>query len=187
MPEKVIEWAKRLSTPLSTSCNLISPVNPVFVPIDDDADAIFSEFAAENDAKAKANRGRGLDALYVRAIEHAKRVALVVAGRSTTSHQLSTRLPPVGGRFCRLLADRMVVAVASHVGDSDFERLCNAVLQALRKAGARGMTEGRELVNYCRPFRALQPSMRDQVIAGLIGNGDVVIGERKGLVALPPK
>ena len=42
------------------------------------------------------------------------------------------------------------------------------------------MTEGRELVNYCRPFRALQPSMRDRVIAGLIRNGDVVIGERKG-------
>lgn len=181
VPEKVIEWAKRLSTPLSTSCNLISPVNPVFVPIDDDADAIFSEFAAENDAKAKANRGRGLDALYVRAIEHAKRVALVVAGSiNNESPAIDKTAAKWAVDFVGYWLDRMVVAVASHVGDSDFERLCNAVLQALRKAGARGMTEGRELVNYCRPFRALQPSMRDQVIAGLIRNGDVVIGERKG-------
>jgi hypothetical protein len=182
VPEQIVEWAKRLSTPLSTSSNLISPVNPVFVPIDDDADAIFSAFAADNDAKAKANRGRGLDALYVRAIEHAKRVALVVAGSiNNESPAIDKTAAKWAVDFVSYWLDRMVVAVASHVGDSDFERLCNAVLHALRKAGARGMTEGRELVNYCRPFRALQPSMRDQVIAGLIRNGDVVIGERKGI------
>lgn len=182
VPEKVIEWAKRLSTPLSTSSNLISPVNPVFVPIDDEAEAIFSAFAADNDTKAKANRGRGMDALYVRAIEHAKRVALVVAGSiDNESPAIDKTAAQWSVDFVGYWLDQMVAAVSSHVGDSDFERLCNAVLQALRKAGSRGMTEGRELVNYCRPFRALQPSMRDQVIAGLIRNGDVVIGERKGI------
>ncbi len=182
VPEKVIEWAKRLSTPLSTSSNLISPSNPVCVPIDDEADAIFSAFAADNDAKAKANRGRGLDALYVRAIEHAKRAALVVAGSiNNESPVIDKTAAQWAVDFVGFWLDRMVSDVSEHVGDSDFERLCNAVLQALRKAGKRGLTEGRELVNYCRPFRALQPSMRDQVIAGLIRNGDVVIGERKGV------
>ena len=138
------QWAKRLSTPLSTSCNLISPVNPVFVPIDDDADAIFSVFAAENDAKAKANRGRGLDALYVRAIGHAKRVALVVAGSIDNEPRLSTR-PLHSGRLILSVIGwtrwlrRFPLMLATAISNACVTRL----LQALLKAGARGMTEGR--------------------------------------------
>ena len=97
MPEQTLSGQNaclRLCLPVAI---LISPVNPVFVPIDDDADAIFSAFAADNDAKAKANRGRGLDTLYANhAIEHAKRVALVVAGSINNESPAIDRQLPSG-------------------------------------------------------------------------------------------
>ena len=88
-------------------------------------------FAAENDAKAKANRGRGLDALYVRAIEHAKRVALVVAGSiDNESPAIDKTAAQWAVDFVGYWLDQRWLRRSSHVGDSDFERLCNgAVLQ----------------------------------------------------------
>src|SRR5690606_35431699 len=61
-------------------------------------------------------------------------------------------------------------SVRRYMHDSQFSKWRSSVLDALGRAGARGLTE-RELARNCRPYAGLEPRMRRSVMDSLKSEG----------------
>lgn len=174
IPETLIEWAKSahahsgLANPDITA-NLAAV--PEMVGIKKDAEALFSAFEAECVALMDEHDSSGLAEMFGRANEIAMRLSLVVA--------VACDCRTIGADHARWAIDyvrhytiKTVDRLATTVADSEFEAVCLQVLNLIRQAGERGLSE-REINHQARKYRGLEPRGRANVMTVLVNNGDV--------------
>lgn len=170
-PQSILDWAAKAREAHSGLLGL-NPATPIVVAMDEDADWMFGLFDDEIEGRLKAGDRTGTAPLWGRAWEHAAKIALVCAcATNIDSPVINKTCASWAIKFVRHWVANIEIEVSRRVADSDFMKVVNAAADVLRKCGREGYTE-RELVQYCRPFRALKPTERDQVVTALLRDGD---------------
>lgn len=174
VPDSLIEWcraARAQGDGNLTGLDLAADQVPVprvvdFLP---EAKAALRAYEAECLTAMDRLDAEGLAELEGRSAEKAMRVALVLA----VSDNVAT--PFVRGEhaewaiaYVRHYTAQTIEAVRRYMQGSQFAQWRSSVLEALRRAGARGLTE-RELARNCRPYAGLEPRLRRSVLDSLKG------------------
>lgn len=168
--KRVLDWSFECANASASSGNLsdveshlIAP-DPMIIPFDEECETLLNEF----DAKVinwMDSINNGLDELFTRTKEIAQRVALIVAV-SDGSKIVRKKHLEWAINYVWHYAIRNYEAIKTNVSDSDFESVCQKVLEVLKKAGEQGRTD-RELSNYCRAYKGLIPQKRKEVMDAL--------------------
>lgn len=176
-PDRVVAWLKRLAHWRPEDKGDLYgrvPGSPIELGMEHRANEALAEFTEAVYLRRQDLIGRPEDALWGRAVEHAKKVAMVLAGSLWDG---PPGPPVVTLEAMRWAIDYVVhcVGVASHMvngnlADSDFERVLNHCRKHIRAAGRDGLTE-RELVLKVKAFRSLRPNERREVLIGLEQDG----------------
>lgn len=142
--------------------------------------------------KQMLGRG-GIDALWGRAGEMARRVAMVIAGstwkgQGAISVDLEAALWAI--EYVRHGIATMEWMVGENVAESDYERVLNLCKRFIVAQGVQGATD-RELTRAVRAFRGLTPRGRREVLDGLSMDGIKLVeirvaGAGRGRVAYVP-
>lgn len=190
-PESVVTavtaWANRRDMPQAKG-NIAAVVQhtPITVPFDPEAVSVFNRFRAACRERKTEHRGdNGLDVLWTRALEHARKVALVVACGCATVHADGTISPTVvrgdvadwSVRLVDHLVKSLVTSVRDSVSGSDFERDLLYVQRAIRNAGPAGIAK----TQLIHRTRRLTPRVRQETLNQLVTTAQVVVIEKKGL------
>lgn len=121
--------------------------------------------------------------VWVRAAEKACRLALVyVASQGTASLRIDADAITWACEVADYTTSLFETIGDEHIADSEFERKCQRVYQAVAKRGDRGLTHNRLCTQRC--WRSLQPRERQDVIQSLIGDHRISVseGERGGIL-----
>jgi len=139
---------------------------PMVVPIQDKAADTFEGFGRASAAKKRAARdGTGMDALWARAEEQAKKVALIIAcGNELAAPAISNSVAQYSCDLIEYLLKDLIRQVGENVADSKYGRDKLKLLAFIRDAGPDGTTT----TKICRTMRGLPRSMRDQMISDLV-------------------
>lgn len=174
----------------------LTAADPIVMPDSGMADTLYTQFMAEVNQRIvslERTPGRELLApLWGRAFEHANKIGLVMA---CTRYRSGTELQEAAAgnglevdaqsagwaiEFVRAVLVHMEAEVATRVGDSDFDRLCQEALRVIESGGVKGRTEA-ELCRHSRSFRALEPRVQDQVMEALRRRAAVLTVRFEGL------
>lgn len=174
VPKDVIDWIQAVTQPVDVG-NLsqamadapdVAP-EPRLVPFTDEATAMFGQYEAECIEEIRALEGEGLAEIQGRSCEKAMRLALGVA--VSVNH----RTPVIDGavahwciRYVRYYTEQTLDAIREHMHGTQFAQQRAAVLEAIKKAGAKGRTEF-ELARASRSFAGLEPRVRRSVLDSL--------------------
>lgn len=152
-------------------------VFPITASFEADAQSAFRAFRARCRTLKAETRGSGLDALWVRALEHATKVALAVA----TGEQFGG--PPIvsgsTAEWAIALVDHLTSSFVRYVEDnmagSDHERDLKKLRGVIDRAGSDGITKS----DLIRKSQWLPRRKRDDLLADLLQSGDVINRENK--------
>lgn len=175
VPEHLKEWAQDIRHPQAQSrTDLTGKVEsydltptPKTVVISDEAMDLFDDLLDELEAQEKAGLFQ-LPDLTRRWVENSMRLATALAVCENAENPVVTDLIAdwciayvvfYGKRFMR--------AAATNVADGEFHRLYLNVLELIRRAGSKGMTQ-RDLSRHSRLFASTKPNDRDQVFKALL-------------------
>ena len=172
VPEAVIEWAHtmhRASDGLvaPSSCSSLIPT-PVEIRFSSRATSLFKAYEAECVAQAVTLRESGLMEMVGRNCEIAMRLALIVACGSPRGlpSEISAADMEWAITYVRFHSDRAIDSLMNCVSDSEFEAAKMQVLNLIRQAGARGLTE-REIDKSSRKFRAVPQRQQVELLNSL--------------------
>lgn len=180
MPRSLVEmaqaWFSR-DTSSSDQGNIerMTKAQQIVVGEQDDAKRVFLAFRKQARAeRAKAvHLGGGLDSLWSRAEENARKVAMIVACGVEFGGPVVGR--DVAEYACELVAHlvrSLVTAIEHHVSDTEFGRKRLEVLNAIRSK-ARPITK----TQLARLTRGLRGKDRDEILAELLLSGEIVKSE----------
>jgi hypothetical protein len=165
---------------------------PLVVDYTPKAKQIIHDFTAWVHDRADAMHGtpkEPLGEIWARAAEHATKIALAVGVGMTMDPEalVNARDKPclsideVAAQwavdFVRAITMHIELAASTRMGDSEHERLAQAVLAAIKRAGARGRLES-ELAKFCGPYKAAHGTLRDQITDMLKRNGQISLVQR---------
>lgn len=185
VPGDVIAWVQSMH---AASNGLVSPSSsptlsptPVEVAMSREALELFAHFDAECITKMDEHDENGLAEMFGRTNEIAMKLALVGALCDSQAAPFTVQGPHAAWaiQYVRHHAERTVHRLATSVHDSEFEAAKQQVLQLLRKAGDRGMTE-RDLDKTSRRFRSMNQRQQIDLLNSL-----QFVGHAQR-VALPP-
>ena len=174
-PDKLVNWMKAARALRQGQLVGLMPGNPVKILMTDGAKNLFKALYEFEQEQVHIKRESGLHHLWGRCVEHASKVALVVACAKhadaqqflTLIEQGQVMVDEVSAKwaidFVKHVMGRMEREVATRVADSEFGQLVQAAQRFILKAGARGLTE-RELARAFRKFAGLMPVQRDAVL-----------------------
>ena len=150
---------------------------PLLVPFQDDALIELEAFEAETDQKI-ASRGStdelGLDALWVRASEHAQKVALVItAGCEFASPVVTRDVLAWSIRLIRYLTVNLIEHVAHQVSATDYGRDLKRVLAVIHEAGEINRS------SLMRRTQGMDPKRRDLILNELVQSDHIAIRDHK--------
>lgn len=134
-------WQRQDPTRPAGNIAAVTTVIPQVVPFEPKALELVQAFRARCRAyKAATRDGSGLDAIWVRAVEHASKVAIVVAcGCELTAPVVSEAVAGYAVDLVEELTKRLVKDLGEMVGANDHERLVLAVVKVIREAGPDGI------------------------------------------------
>ncbi len=123
--------------------------------------------------KAAARDGSGMDVLWSRAPEHARKVALTVAGSFPTKEFcVSGEISRWSVALVAHLTGSLIAAISENMADSDFERQIQRVLRAI---GRSSITR----TQLSRKTRGMLPRTRAEVIRELIETDQIELFEKQ--------
>lgn len=144
------------------------------IPSDDGAKAAFEAFNDEVYWKMlKADRtGDETNYLYGKALENARRVALVLAvGRDGNCAVVTERDAAYACRLVKYLVGDLIRAVRETVSESPDEKAKKRIVQIVADAGSGGITRN----ELTRKTQFIRKSFRDEYLADLIESGELVM------------
>ena len=144
------------------------------VPCEDGARAAFEAFNDEIFRKmAKADKsGDETNYLYGKALENARRVALILAvGRDGGRSPISESDAVYACRLVRHLVGDLVRAVKETVAENGDEKAKKRILQIVAAAGSGGITKS----ELTRKTQFIRKSLRDEYVADLVESGELVM------------
>lgn len=182
-PRPLIEGLQRLAAGGGASGNLAgrtsgpeTAVDPMTVPMDDDAQARFDALGEEITAELRAAAGTFHTPILARIAENAAKVALVLAvGRDPVHPIIGVEDAGWAIDFVRHFARRTIDAVERHVADTETEAHLKRLREIIRKAGAAGVTKS-ELTRASQWLRARD---RDDILLTLVESGDIATVEQE--------
>ncbi|WP_281826160.1 PriCT-2 domain-containing protein [Jannaschia rubra] len=183
-PRPLIAGLQRLAEGVGrTSGNLAgrtsgpeTAVDPMTVPMDDDAQARFDALGEEITAELRAAAGTFQTPILARIAENAAKVALVLAvGRDAVQPVIRLEDAVWAIEFVRHFARRTIDAVERHVADTETEAHLKRLREIIRKAGTAGVTKS-ELTRASQWLRARD---RDDILLTLVESGDIVPVEQQ--------
>lgn len=145
--------------------------NPILVPFEEDAEKVFDDFGRYSRVeKKKCRDGSGLDALWSRSLEHAQKIALIIAsGCQFQTPIVSKDIAEYSVELVAKLTANLVHDAREHVSDTVFGRDALKVLSMIRKTGKTGLIHS-EIVRHTQ---GMKPRDRADVLDSLI-SGEVV-------------
>ncbi len=149
----------------------VTRCSPMSVPAQDDANEVFLAFReqARKARRQAMKRGGGLDSLWSRAEENARKVALVIAcGCEFGGPVIGAEVAAWSCDLVAHLVRGLVRSIEHHVSDTEFGRLRLQVLNALRENNGR-LTK----TQLTRATRGMRGRDRDEVLKELITAGDI--------------
>jgi hypothetical protein len=192
-PARLVEWLAAIASwrpPGAGDMVGVLPEQPIVMGSDMSAMQAIRAFGDEvrkrmADLRA-SGREAGLDAIWGRAVEQAKRVAMVLAGSEWDGHSVP-RVTLLHAKwaidYVRHCTETAVGLVEEHVSDSDSDAICKQLRKAIDGAGSRGKTHP-ELSACCRLFRAATMFHREDAMKKLAAEGyrlaEVDTGYAKG-------
>ena len=142
------------------------------VPADEAALAVFNDFNLEIHRKMlKADKsGDETNYLYGKALENARRVALILAvGRDAGRSSITGEDAVYACRLVRYLVDDLIRAVRETVAETSDEKAKKRILQVVASAGRGGITK-KELT---RRTQFIRKSFRDEYLDDLVEGGEL--------------
>lgn len=172
VPSAIIEWAQnmhRASDSLAdpSACAGLIPT-PVEIKFSAKATEMFKAYEAACVAQAVTLHDSGLMEMVGRNCEIAMRLALIVACGSPRGlpSEISAADMDWAITYVRFHSDRAIDSLMNCVSDSEFEAAKMQVLNLIRQAGPRGLTE-REIDKSSRKFRAVPQRQQVELLNSL--------------------
>ena len=151
-------------------------VNPVIVPMTEDARARFQHLSLALTEELRAAAGTAFTAILARIGENALKLALIVAvGRDPARPEIDITATDWAIGFVRHYAQRTMEAVERHVADTEIEAHLKRLKEIIRAAGAKGITKS----DVTRASQWLKSRDRDEILETLIESGDITTGMRE--------
>ena len=144
------------------------------VPADGAALAVFNDFNLEIHRKMlKADKsGDETNYLYGKALENARRVALILAvGRDARQPSVTGGDAVYACALVRYLVDDLIRAVRETVAETGDEKAKKRILQVVAAAGSGGISRN----ELTRKTQFIRKSFRDEYLADLIESGELVM------------
>lgn len=150
-------------------------VNPMIVPMTEDASARFRQLSIELTEELRAAAGTAFTAIPARIGENALKLALIVAvGRNPAHPEIDITAADWAIGFVRHYAQRTMEAVERHVADTETEAHLKRLKEIIRAAGATGIAKS----EITRASQWLKARDRDEILLTLIESGDITTGMR---------
>ena len=151
-------------------------VNPMTVPMSEDARARFRQLSVELTQELRASAGTACTAILARIGENALKLALIVAvGRDPIAPQIDITATDWSIGFVRHYAQRTMEAVERHVADTETEAHLKRLKEIIRTAGAKGITKS----EITRASQWLKSRDRNEILETLIESGDITTAMRE--------
>lgn len=145
-------------------------VDPLIVPMSDEARARFHTLSDEITAELRAAAGTPFTAILARIAENAAKLALVVAvGRDPAAPIITCADANWAIDFVRHFSRRTIEAVERHVADTETEANVKRIKEIIRRVGAKGVTKS----ELTRASQWLKARDRDDILLTLVESGDV--------------
>ncbi|MCL7405922.1 DUF3987 domain-containing protein [Paradonghicola geojensis] len=152
-----------------------TPMNPMIVPMTEEARARFRELSVALTEELRAAAGTAFTAILARIGENALKLALIVAvGRSPVSPEIDLSAADWAISFVRHYAQRTMEAVERHVADTETEAHLKRLKEIIRASGAKGISKS----EITRSSQWLKSRDRDEILLTLIESGDITTGMR---------
>lgn len=189
VPASIVDWIKAARGMHAGGEVGLNPEHPIQVPMDEMAKTLMVQFRTwirERQASLEREPAKAPMAdLWVRAREHALKLALIVAvgkkrpgelpqGASGDALEVDVASAVWAIDYVRHYVLEMEREISSRVGDSDLDRHCQAVMRIVRAAGLKGATQY-DLNRASRSFRALEPRIQDTVFEMLKRRDDAFL------------
>lgn len=158
-------------------------IEPMEVTTQADAQAVFLKFrqAARQRRRDAMKKGGGLDSLWSRAEENARKVALILAcGCEFAGPVIGREVAAYACELVNHLVSNLVESIGHHVADSEFGRNRLRILSAIRDRGG-SLTRSQ----LTRVTRGLRGRDRDEVLTDLIQANEIRRVERKSTSGPP--
>ena len=150
-------------------------VNPMIVPMTEEARARFRQLSIELTEELRAAAGTAFTAILARIGENALKLALIVAvGRDPARPEIEITAADWAISFVRHYAQRTMEAVERHVADTETEAHLKRLKEIIRASGAKGITKS----EITRASQWLKSRDRDEILLTLIESGDITTGMR---------
>ena len=150
-------------------------VNPMIVPMTEEARARFRQLSIELTEELRAAAGTAFTAILARIGENALKLALIVAvGRDPVRPEIEITAADWAISFVRHYAQRTMEAVERHVADTETEAHLKRLKEIIRGSGAKGITKS----EITRASQWLKSRDRDEILLTLIESGDITTGMR---------
>lgn len=168
----IIEWAQTMRA-YSIGMEGVSPANPVKLGMSGSAARIFNELDERVHASMDSD-DEIRQKMVVRQWEHSQKVAAVIAASRMTVDAMRAGVRPVIDErdarhavdLVQWITDQTLRVIESRVSDSEFEGQCKEVLRVIQGGRDEGRTE-RQISDYSRKFRAIDPISRDRILNSL--------------------
>lgn len=187
VPESIVSqvqaWWSRQDLPRAEgNIAAVTRHTPITVEIEPEADAEFGRFAVECRAARMSIKGTGLDVIWSRAVEHALKVALVVAcGCDYQTPIISGQVAAYSTNLIGFNVQSLIHEVGDNLAGSEYERDVLYVLRKIKRAGPGGISR-RDLTQSTRKLRT---QLRNECLTQLIDSSAIFKTERKGAGGFP--
>ena len=154
----------------------------VTVPTDEEAASVFAAFNDRIYAKMLAADKSGDEAnyLYGKALENARRVALILAVSNAGENPLRARIGRTEAEYATKLVGFLISTVIETVQESlsenADEKAKKRILKVIASGGPKGVTRN----ELTRKTQFIRRSMRDEYLEDLVDAGEIVVREMKG-------
>lgn len=170
--DKVVAWSQ-WTPPIPDGVGNIESLrkpHPIVADIDESAAKAFINFDEETRRiKRKLTDGKGLNALWSRAAEHAEKIALIVSCDEPGRPVIGIDVARYAIDLVRRLVDSLVSSVQDHVSDTSYGQDQLRIYRVIRDAGEVTTT------NLSRRTQGMDPQIRKRAIEELLLIGRITI------------
>lgn len=176
-PESLVAWIEAVQR-LAIGMQGLVPSNPITMPQDAAAKALFREFGLWIDSYVEESKDANVAALWGRAWENAVKLSMLHRMASIEPEYMQQAVESGaavvgqdsaawGIELTRTLVSAMQRELSARVGDSEFEVLVKDVIRVIRKAGRWGLTVS-ELGRKCAAYKSREPRIQDMVHVAMV-------------------
>ncbi len=175
-------WTRSIMAPAGTpDIDAATGIFPAVIPTNAQAHECFMDFELASDRMARQNQNKGVDKLWLKSGENARRLALnVAAGDRFDNPEISDMHADWACQLANALLTRTVNMVENHVVESVYEKDKLRIFSHIKKAGAKGIPKS--VLAQKTPKHSKR--QRDDHLADLQEQKHVVIGTKPGKRAL---